>query len=597
MTRWAVLVLAVAVVLAALPATAVATWSDGAAGNAAAKAIALPAGATPAASVSGRSVTVSWSPTTIGAGATPDGYVVKRYGADDQPRTVGDGCAGTVSATTCTESAVLAGEWRYTVAPRRGNWIGAESAFSAVATVEAPALSFTSSTVSTLPATLSGTLANFAGGETVTFRLDDATSGTILTGTTTPSPLGSDGSASVSVTLPSGTTSGAHTVYAVDGQGSVASAPVTVAAVACPNTAPALSWINGLETATLSSLHGGVGAAVDSTVKRNGSYSLRVAPVNGTAYRSHFPGVGTFMGPSSVRFAMRLDELPSANSDLAGFVDDFDTPAPYFTLKYVAATGKLAIGFPGQTVSASSTVVAGRWHVIDMRLDWRTSTQTADWRVDGVDQPSTSYTQTSNGASAEFYWGSRTAATYTANFDDFAVAANGTEYPIGDGAVLPLLLDGMGTSVNPTNFRNDDATALDATSWSRLDDLPMGGGTDGVKQVTNSGISYAEMTFQNTAETCVRAVMGKMTYDRLGTNGANNGKTTIVADGVERTVYSGSMVASSAGWTWKEAMVAPSTVAWTPASVNALRGRVGYSTDASPQPSWQALMLEYDTPR
>jgi hypothetical protein len=116
------------------------------------------------------------------------------------------------------------------VAVRRGNWTGPESSLSAEVTVDAPSLTLAPANVasSSLPATLTGSLAAYVPGQTVTLRLDDPATGTVLSGTVTPSTIPAGGGASVSVTIPSGTAPGAHTVYAVGSGDDVASAPVGV---------------------------------------------------------------------------------------------------------------------------------------------------------------------------------------------------------------------------------------------------------------------------------------------------------------------------------------------------------------------------------
>ena len=138
------------------------------------------------------------------------------------------------------------GSWRYTVTPLKQNWVGGESAKSATATVNAPSLTFSSSTtIDSLPRTLSGSVASYLPGETITFRLDNPTSGTVLTGSTTPSPIGSSGSATLSVTIPAGTSNGSHTVYAVGSGGSTASASILVDTVAPSVTAAAIAKTQG----------------------------------------------------------------------------------------------------------------------------------------------------------------------------------------------------------------------------------------------------------------------------------------------------------------------------------------------------------------
>jgi hypothetical protein len=215
----------------ALPAQASAGWNVAGTGDAYAKALVMPpADDTPTVSVTGRNVTVSWTGTQLPDGTPVDAHVVRRYdGSAGLEQPIGPGCSGPISALTCTEDAVAPGNWRYTVAPRHGAWDGSESSLNGTVTVGSPTLAFTPPTTATsLPATFAGTIDNFLSGSTVTYRLDDPVSGTVLSGTTTPSPIPGNGSAAVSVTIPKGTTNGTHSVYAIGSLGDVASASIDV---------------------------------------------------------------------------------------------------------------------------------------------------------------------------------------------------------------------------------------------------------------------------------------------------------------------------------------------------------------------------------
>ncbi|MEA2399504.1 MAG: hypothetical protein QOK25_3060 [Thermoleophilaceae bacterium] len=221
-------------------AVAQAAWTTGGAGSQSARAITLPAGNQPVASVSNRNVTVSWAVSNLPGGSPVSGYTVKRYDGSGNVQTIGSACSGTVSALTCTEQAVPGGTWKYSVTPTQANWAGAESSQSTSVTVASPALSFSSSTtVTSLPTTLNGSVANFVPGQTVTFRLDNSSTGTVLSGTVTSSPIPSGGGSNITVTIPAGTLNGAHTVYAVGSSGDVASAAITVTV---PYTATTAAW-------------------------------------------------------------------------------------------------------------------------------------------------------------------------------------------------------------------------------------------------------------------------------------------------------------------------------------------------------------------
>jgi hypothetical protein len=219
-----------AIAAAAQPAAATAAWTHSGSGAPFAKAVSMPTGATPTASVSNRSVTVSWSASTMPGGGAVSGYLVQRYDTNGNVQAIGSACAGTIAALTCTETSVPGGTWRYTVTPVKDNWVGAESSQSSNVSVASPSLTFSSSTtVTSLPTTLNGSIAAFVGGQTVTYRLDDPSTGTVLSGTTSPSTIPSGGGASVTVTIPAGTSNGSHTVYAVGSSGDVSSASITIA--------------------------------------------------------------------------------------------------------------------------------------------------------------------------------------------------------------------------------------------------------------------------------------------------------------------------------------------------------------------------------
>lgn len=220
-------VLALLAVLAPA-ARADAAWQPDGSGRTYSQAAAMAAGATPTVDVSGRNVTLTWS-----AGASPvpaDGYLVSRYDGTGERHPVGSGCVGVLAGLGCTESGVAPGRWTYAVTPARGDWRGALSPQSVPVTVESPHLTLEQQAVNVLPATLGGQISGFLEGQTVSLRLDDPSSGKLLSGSIVPTPVPASGDAQVSVTLPAGTADGPHTIYAVDGQGDVAAATVSVAA-------------------------------------------------------------------------------------------------------------------------------------------------------------------------------------------------------------------------------------------------------------------------------------------------------------------------------------------------------------------------------
>ncbi len=85
--------------------------------------------AAPAAAASAGAATVSWAQSTTAAGRAVSGYTVARYSAatDGTKVAAGGTCAGTITTLTCSDAALPAGTWHYTVTPVLGPWVGPES--------------------------------------------------------------------------------------------------------------------------------------------------------------------------------------------------------------------------------------------------------------------------------------------------------------------------------------------------------------------------------------------------------------------------------------------------------------------------------------
>ena len=124
---------ALALLAALAPASASASWKGAAPGSASAKARSLGSVAQPTTSIANRNVTVRW--TAPGSGAPVTGYLVRRYDQSGNAQTIGAGCSGTIATTSCTETAVPPGRWRYRVTAVNAKWRGPESAASALVSV------------------------------------------------------------------------------------------------------------------------------------------------------------------------------------------------------------------------------------------------------------------------------------------------------------------------------------------------------------------------------------------------------------------------------------------------------------------------------
>lgn len=126
----------IALVALVVVRVAAAAWTLPGSGNGAAKALSMPAGSAPTAAISYPNIAVSWSPVTVGGSAVTS-YTVRRYTSAGALQSITAGCAGAITATTCTENSVPVGRWQYTTQPVKASWAGAESAKSTTVEIAA----------------------------------------------------------------------------------------------------------------------------------------------------------------------------------------------------------------------------------------------------------------------------------------------------------------------------------------------------------------------------------------------------------------------------------------------------------------------------
>jgi hypothetical protein len=333
---------------------------------------------------------------------------------------------------------------------------------------------------------------------------------------------------------------------------------------------------------------------VENAVARHGTYSLKVAKTGtGTTYIQKTFSAGA--GQVVVRHGIRLSSLPIASVTQLASVhpnagNDLD-------LRYTGATQKLEIGFgvlPGST--ASTTVSAGAWSLIEIKVDFSVNPRVAEWRLNGVVVGTVSSSETTSTANSWRGGSTGSADLFTANYDDLILSTTLADYPFGDGAGGLLLPNAMGTSVGSGNFQNNDGTAIDANTYLRLDEVPMNSTTDFVTQTAVSSTSYIEIQMGDTpaATSCLNGVIGVAKLHSGGGGTTNSVKTSVFSSSTETIVALGD--SSTNAGEFRTAMVTPSSSPWSKAKIDALIYRFGYGTDVAPPPNWDDLGIEYDVP-
>jgi hypothetical protein len=334
--------LAIAVVAGLACQTALGYWSGAGSdgdGEGAAGAATVNQGSAPTASETGSTnVVVDWGASSLSNGVPTDGYIIKRYdAATGVQATIGGGCAGIVTATTCNEPATPPGNWKYSVTPVfSSNWRGEEGVKSGAVNTGPGSLTLSRAlfggTVAPLPAVVTGTVSGFGPNQAIGFLLD----GTVpLAGS--PAKVGAEGAASISVTLPAGTADGPHSL-------SVRSATTEASSgILVDNTAPTIAIVvepppNGAGWNNTAPVE--VGGTVDDG---NGSGVAFAKYTDDGSDPKTSPTAQFAAGPVSVTTTSTLKFYLADNAGNESAVETqqvkIDTTPPYFSVDFVDIHG------------------------------------------------------------------------------------------------------------------------------------------------------------------------------------------------------------------------------------------------------------------
>jgi hypothetical protein len=366
------------------------------------------------------------------------------------------------------------------------------------------------------------------------------------------------------------------------------------AATFCPPPRTA-TFLTGFEYGPITALGPFDGAQITGgtpsieTVSRSGTYAAKIPKVaTGASSITKYASGTTLV----TRLAIRLDTLPVGNvAQLATMGVTGGTGA---RLGYDASTMKLELGFGPTAAQASSTIEAGTWYVIDLKVDVGANPRTASWRINGANQPVATAAEAAASISGVTTGSTVTADVFTARYDDIVVSATAADYPIGDGRVLGLVPNASPLSGHSgsTRFTDEVGGLVDANAYARLDDVPLTATNDYFKQVTGSATSYLQLELTNASGSCFSGVQALIAFHSASGGGnANNGAVRIFDGATETVVHDGSMFSTSLAY--RSAIVTPASE-WTAASIDGLVARVGYSTDVNPAPYWDGIQLEYD---
>jgi hypothetical protein len=349
--------------------------------------------------------------------------------------------------------------------------------------------------------------------------------------------------------------------------------------------------------------------SVTGGAQRSGTYALQNACLANTASYAYKTISSTKV---VARRYVKFTSFPASNITVVCDVSD-GTNHCIFEIR---STGVIGARCAAGTRQTGPTLLTGVWYCLEAQIDVSANPWTMDWRVDGVTQ-----TQATGAVAAStltrFLTGQYATSNqdaYTVTFDDeivgsWTVAATDWYGGCLQGVALSPASD---TAYNPdpvTHIRGGGASPAvisgSNTAWQYMDDVPLPTGTsptsDRINQDTIAAGDYVAMA--NTASTaqlplanCVRATLA---YG--GDSATTNKGSSVILDSAasETAVYGTSGTPADMSETtvfYKSVIVPPPAAGWSKTEIDALRWRIGYSNDVTPNPYWQALQLYVDYP-
>ncbi len=368
---------------------------------------------------------------------------------------------------------------------------------------------------------------------------------------------------------------------------------------------------DGFEHGVLSAAGGGLyssivgGPTIETGIVATGNRSLKCDAASGAAWVSK--PVGT-VGITVVQFRFRIPStMPGGYSFSMGRITSGVFNCFFHIGDTTARTVRMLLSDGTTTDTAvNANYVLNQWHLICAKLDVTANPWTVVWQLDGVTQDPVSLANTGGTVATTVDLGPNAGAPSLLMYFDDWVAATGSagDYPMNK-RVLGYSPQVRGTHLldaSPSStFSQDDGTgavamlSLESTSFSRLNDVPLGASFDYVSaQGVPGALNYLEYHFPDYTE-APEAVRVIEAVRQEPTAGGSVYTSKITDDnGTSLTTMQSALDVNSATEVYKTAIAAtkPSGGAWTNGAWDALKYRWGFTADATPQIRLYAVMIE-----
>ena len=342
-------------------------------------------------------------------------------------------------------------------------------------------------------------------------------------------------------------------------------------------------------------------ASISSSIFRTGTRSLRLNPSAAVAYweKAALGGTTTVI---VTRFYVYFSVLPNADT----FIFNDDTAFTQAGIAFDQSEAKFATMLDGALAAAGGpTITTGTWYRLDLRIASSGGTTSAEAEVDGMTLATSSGSFTDGTFNAYKIGPNSQTRTMDMHADDFIVSHTAGDYPIGEGLVLALSPNAVGThnlEASPSSaFLTDiggsesGIAISDTTSWQQIDDVPLSADDDHIVLENDASLTaahYAEWLYADSTET--GEIQGVQAIVVIRQDAAANCDITakLRESGSEANIYTGDINGTGRDYRVTCFATKPSGGAWTDAALDDARLRFGYTTDADGRIRLDSSMLE-----
>lgn len=332
-----------------------------------------------------------------------------------------------------------------------------------------------------------------------------------------------------------------------------------------------------------------------NTEHHSGAYALKVAASAQLSYvRWNLATPTTFVS----REYFKIETAPSAAAFIAFITPTAATGTP--PRIYLNPTnGKVELRAGANVVAVGDSYPTdGSWFYVDWYVDVSANPWRFKGKVNGGTEFSGNYASAAD-TLATHGVGTSATATYTIYVDDVVVSVTGADYPIGPGGTELLIPSTDGTHNNGANILENaagaDINGSSVFAYQQVQGVPMGDATTRVQQNGASGTSYVAVNFANisAAHASIIGAMAVLAYQSASAT-ANTAGCIVTKDNFSTATTVWGAPGAEADYSessvfWKSVIIAGAVDDTT---VNALAARMGYSSDATPDPWWVDLAVE-----